>query len=377
MQSTQQTSYLPSLDGWRAIAILIVVLYHGSDAIRVALGHPAIGVQGPLVMWGDFGVEIFFALSGLLITSRMLDEEQKTGSMDLYTFYVRRVFRILPASLTFLLVVFVLGRLGLVEFKLGAWLGALLFFINFMPASQVVWSVGHFWSLSVEEHFYAFWPAAFKFLRPKTRLLAAIAAVFALTIWRLINVKFSGQAIAFHIRYFDHQGRTDFRLDGIVFGAIAALLVKKYPERMRRALSIRTGAILLLIAVSTMTLHVNWRIVQMLIIYRKAAVPLVLVSTVLHCEGAVKTFFEDARLRWLGKISYSLYLWQQIFLVLIPGATSYPLLRQFPINFACALVCAIGSHYLIEKPLIRIGHRLDPPSQPLASVQTSRPFASG
>jgi len=328
-------------------------------------------------MWGDFGVEIFFALSGLLITSRMLDEEQKTGSMDLYTFYVRRVFRILPASLTFLLVVFVLGRLGLVEFKLGAWLGALLFFINFMPASQVVWSVGHFWSLSVEEHFYAFWPAAFKFLRPKTRLLAAIAAVLALTIWRLINVKFSGQAIAFHIRYFDHQGRTDFRLDGILFGAIAALLVKKYPERMRRALSIRTGAILLLIAVSTMTLHVNWRIVQMLIIYRKAAVPLVLVSTVLHCDGAVKTFFEDARLRWLGKISYSLYLWQQIFLVLIPGATSYPLLRQFPINFACALVCAIGSHHLIEKPLIRIGHRLDPPSQPLASVQTSRPFASG
>src|SRR4051794_24030846 len=97
-------SHIPTLDGWRALAALAVVICHGA---------PRESFLGPLRLFGVHAVFVFFALSGLLITTGMLDELEQRGTVDLRAFYIRRVCRILPPALAFLALLFVAGSFGL------------------------------------------------------------------------------------------------------------------------------------------------------------------------------------------------------------------------------------------------------------------------
>jgi peptidoglycan/LPS O-acetylase OafA/YrhL len=142
------TQRIPALDGLRAVAILIVVASHSIDRAK----------YGALALVGIAGVMIFFALGGYLITTRWLAEYEKTGTISLRNFYLRRAFRILPPAVTFLAVIWILSRLGIVDCDGRSLLSALFFFSNYMDLRDIAWQVGHFWSLSVEEHFYLIWP---------------------------------------------------------------------------------------------------------------------------------------------------------------------------------------------------------------------------
>ena len=154
------SGYIPTLDGWRAIAILMVLVDHalffGFRASRVALWPvpPALGLHG---------VNLFFALSGFLITSRLLEEWRVTGAISLRGFYIRRAFRILPAALLVLAATATLGLVGLIPVSRMEVLGAVFFFRNYLPGASYPDATGffteHYWSLAVEEHFYLAWPA--------------------------------------------------------------------------------------------------------------------------------------------------------------------------------------------------------------------------
>jgi peptidoglycan/LPS O-acetylase OafA/YrhL len=128
-------------DGPRALAISLVIVSHIAPQ-GTALGRI-----------GHMGVMIFFALSGYLITSRLLDEFRKRGRISLSEFYLRRAFRILPPALTYSSVVAILAATGLVVCNAAAIRGALLFYANYIDVGDTGHRVGHFWSLSVEEHF--------------------------------------------------------------------------------------------------------------------------------------------------------------------------------------------------------------------------------
>ncbi len=139
--------YLPTLDGWRAIAIALVLFTH------VRLPGGALQQISP---YGAMGVHLFFAISGFLITNRLL--EDRSG---LRAFYVRRAFRILPAAFLYLAVLFALGFVGgWIPLNAGQLWASAFFYRNYyvLPADQG-WYTGHYWSLSVEEHFYLLWPA--------------------------------------------------------------------------------------------------------------------------------------------------------------------------------------------------------------------------
>jgi peptidoglycan/LPS O-acetylase OafA/YrhL len=114
-----RSGYLATLDGWRAIAVLFVIFYH--DGLRSF---------GPLsTQWiqdhGVLGVDIFFGISGLLICSRMLDEESTEGSISLKKFYIRRAFRIFPPALFYLIVLAILGFLGILPVLPKEWFASL------------------------------------------------------------------------------------------------------------------------------------------------------------------------------------------------------------------------------------------------------------
>jgi peptidoglycan/LPS O-acetylase OafA/YrhL len=145
----QKTGYLPSLDGWRALAIVGVMITH--DRPFDLFGHSSLNYKG----YGGYGVYLFFAISGLLITTRILEEEKICGYFDIRRFYIRRIFRIQPAALAYLAVVAVLILIGVTHDSWGSWLAALALYTNFQyqPGVAVEYT-GHFWTLAVEEHFY-------------------------------------------------------------------------------------------------------------------------------------------------------------------------------------------------------------------------------
>src|SRR5690348_10205789 len=116
--SRGQSNYLPTLDGWRAVAILMVVFCHASHGMGIYFANDYFGIPG---------VQIFFGLSGFLITSLLLRQEARLGSVSLAGFYTRRVFRIVPAAAVFLATVGIFSLIGLISITFRDWITALLF----------------------------------------------------------------------------------------------------------------------------------------------------------------------------------------------------------------------------------------------------------
>ncbi len=148
-------SRLPSLDGWRAVSILLVLGFHSSfiQGFPVWL-HPAFG----WIFDGNLGVRFFFVISGFLITWLLLQEMNRAGSISLKDFYIRRCLRILPVYFTFLGVLALLQFFGAAKQSSASWIGALTFTRNLFGNDAIS---GHLWSLSVEEQFYLLWPGIF------------------------------------------------------------------------------------------------------------------------------------------------------------------------------------------------------------------------
>ena len=343
-------SYIPTLDGWRAIAILAVLGYHSPT---LHLGPVSTQV---LHNYGSQGVDLFFAISGLLICTRLLMEEQQTGSILLAGFYTRRVFRILPPALVFLGVVGILGLLHVIPNPLSEWLSALFSVRNYYHAHRVEglpdpgWYTGHFWSLAIEEHFYLLLPGLLILFRRHRGVMLGILILF-FTIWQAIFITGWPQ-------------RTDLRIDSLLIPAFLAVLLRS--ERViawfRRWLYPMVAALVLgavLAAIARFGGELN--AVKPLL---KVAYPLLILSTILRPAGWLGRILEWGPLRWIGRISYSIYLWQQLFFLdqreMHGQFAGWPLggIQHLPWNFIAVFVMATLSYYLIERPLIQVGHRL-------------------
>src|SRR5579884_1343639 len=171
--------YFPAFDVFRGVGIVFVVLAH------TPIRHPFFAAITPI---GALGVHMFFALSGFLITYRLLEEHAQTGAIHLKAFYRRRVRRILPPALLYLGVIAVVGpMLGLLPTSPKEILACLFFYRNlYQPAMPSAWYTAHFWSLSIEEQFYLFWPFFLILWGPAKRRarIAALALIVANVIWR-------------------------------------------------------------------------------------------------------------------------------------------------------------------------------------------------
>src|SRR5262249_19081408 len=137
----------------------------------------AIDAVEPIVPVGTFGVRVFFVISGYLITQLLLAEQAKTGAISLKGFYLRRAFRIFPASYTYVGLILIFNAVGWVALMPWDPTCALTYTVNYPPARA--WPLGHLWSLSVEEQFYLGWPALLLLLGA-TRAPLLAAAVLAI-----------------------------------------------------------------------------------------------------------------------------------------------------------------------------------------------------
>jgi peptidoglycan/LPS O-acetylase OafA/YrhL len=349
--------YLPTLDGWRAVAIMAVILDH------YFAWHVHTSPILPLTHTGPDGVSLFFAISGFLICSRLLEEGAAMGGVSLKGFYIRRASRILPAALMYLGVILLLSLAGLILVSPWDWWSSLLFFRNYLTPSLITRGWGgytvHYWSLAVEEHFYLLWPGLMVLSGRKRAAYVAGTVAIVVSLWRWWD---------FHHHWMDRHlpgllfgSRTDVRLDGLLMGCLAALLLTEPKIRRwaERSLGWPTTilCICLYAGMEVMAHRHNYSLCGSILLST------IVVSTVLHPTTWIGHLLETPVARWLGRLSYSLYLWQELFTA---SDARYPisLLQKFPLNLFALVGIATLSYRYIERPMIRLGHRLAPPATP-------------
>ncbi len=360
-----RATYIPTLDGWRAIAILAVIFHHATLPLIPAHPWLRFGDQGAA------GVDVFFALSGFLICSRLLQENREHGRINLKAFYARRAFRILPPYLTYLATLALMSVVGLVSLHAFDWISCLTFTRNYLQDPFWSWKTGHFWSLSVEEHFYLIFPAALVLTGWQRMRRWLPFFLLAVTAWRMLDYRF-------HI--FDRllpqvpfPYRSDIRLDGIALGCLAALLVAS--PNIREAIRRRVNATVIVVLAAAL-LVVTFIPVPMSVLVQKLLISAVILATVLRPEVWTTRWLEMNWLRWLGRLSYSLYIWQQLFFTPtltgpgsrylkllfgrfgISGTADHLRILELPLLLGAALLMASLSYYVVEQPAMRWGRRV-------------------
>jgi len=333
---------IPVLDGWRAIAIALVLANHVGQGFYPSEDSYA----ADITVHGAFGVDIFFALSGLLITKLLLEEWNATGSFHLRQFYVRRAFRILPLVFVFLAVY---AAAGMAKSTIEL-VSSVFFFRNYVPLRLAGFGTIHLWSLALEEHFYLIWPGLLALLGPRRSRHAAAWLALSFGLWRMISSQLATSLFPEVPVHF----RTDLRLDALLWGCVIAFLLDGAKEReaLVRQTRLPYWLAAVLISVGCIRYYSHLTSVALAVL-----IPIVLAGTLVHPQWWISRALSWGPVTWLGRISYSLYVWQQLFLTTgwEPASQWW---RLWPWNLPAALAVATLSYYVIEKPLIRVGRRL-------------------
>lgn len=357
-------TYLPTLDGWRALSVLGVICFHSLQN-----GLPPGTIWAKVASRGDVGVECFFAISGFLICGKLLAELRQSQTISLRNFYLRRCFRIFPAVWVYLAALAVLTSLGWIASHGWEFASTLLFVRNYFPLyhNGVVFGTytAQFWSLGLEEHFYLLWPITMLLLGPKISRIGWAALICALSVfvWRLIDDS-HGWLIPFGT---DVSVKTDTHIDALMWGCLAAII---YPHVSARLKTLPFARNLWIPILTLMTLglflhNIPW-LEQIKPLIKAVLFPAIILCTVIFPESLLGRFLELPLLRWIGRLSYSIYIWQQLseFRTQSPDSP-LRVLQIFPYNIAVIFLFAACSYYFVERPMIRLGHRLSRPKIPV------------
>jgi len=224
------------------------------------------------------------------------------------------------------------------------------------------WYTTQFWSLAVEEHFYFLWPATLALLAPRRALAAAVLSALAIAVWRFVDAAFHIVANVFPYSIPEH--RTDTRLDALLWACVIAIIFPQISGLLHKT---RFGHLFpmifgVLVFVCSLVKAAGTA-VPFLSVLKPILIPLMIVSTVTFPSGLIGRMLEFPALRFVGRISYSLYLWQQPLLILDSASgTHRSAWQHWPAALIGVIACATASYYLIERPMIRLGHHLRRPS---------------
>jgi peptidoglycan/LPS O-acetylase OafA/YrhL len=347
--SAPPPSRIPSLDGLRAVSIVMVLVAH-------AVGASAIP-RASLARWGaekcgELGVKVFFVISGFLITSLLLEELGKRGEISLRGFYVRRAFRIFPAYYVYLAIVFALSAARVFHLHPSDALFAVTYTMNYHTDRG--WNVGHAWSLSVEEQFYLLWPFVIAAAGPRRGARVAIAVMILGPVARGLSF-----ALQRHLGQDVGIGQTFPTVaDALATGCLLAL------GRERIQASVRYNALLRsrwfwLVPLAGLAALVGTRVLVFGHLVGQTVLNLAVGVTVDRVvrvrQGMVFRFLNLPPVVVLGTLSYSIYLWQQPFLNPELGSPRLPLLVALPLLLAVAW----ASYNLVEKPCLRARGRIE------------------
>lgn len=341
---------IPSLDGFRAISIAMVLFGHLSGTQRFP-GRAASLVEGSLGDIAFLGVVVFFVISGFLITSLLMREYNETGAISLKQFYLRRVLRIFPAFYTFILLSLLASTLGWIHLIGRDFIFALTYSVNY--DSTRPWQFGHLWSLSVEEQFYLIWPLALILLRERRSLILAIAAIF---IGPMVRVAIS--------EYISHVNPHSMLSNTAVFPAMfdylatgcALALLRPWLLTQRWYLCLTASRWLILIVPLVFAINRIEGYMAVMLFgspVLNVCLALLIEACTRHSKTLVGRFLNWKPIAALGVLSYSLYLWQQPFI----NRYSSEWINTFPQNLLLAFIAALLSYFIVERAFLRLRNR--------------------
>ncbi|HEY7628994.1 MAG TPA: acyltransferase [Ilumatobacteraceae bacterium] len=361
VHATAAPRRLPGLDGLRALAVALVVVHNYRHK-----------VDGRLTSFrgGYIGVTLFFVISGFLITSLLLVEHDQTGRIRVGAFYVRRLYRLLPALILALVLLLVVGRWMGEPFKGQLVIGGsvLGYFFNWWHgAGSLRPGWGPLWSLSVEEQFYLVWPlllvgflAVFGRRRQgkdRDDVIAAviIAAACVLAVWRTIAWT---NGLAEAPLYND----THFRVDALLFGAVLALVLAARPRallvagRADRWFIPAVGALLLLAVFGSRadpTVRPGWMLGPGMTVVALVSTIIVLLAISAPDGSTTSRMLGASGPVWLGQRSYAVYLFHGPIAVGLDYAVGHGGAAVAGVSLLLTLLAADLSYRFVEQPVLR------------------------
>jgi len=338
-----------ALDGLRAIAVITVTVSH----LHSRQGNLTFTFAGAL------GVQLFFVVSGFLITTLLLREEKKHGSISLRRFWMRRMLRIMPAYLVYVIAIWLIDASNeSLSVNSSSYLAALTFTTGYAHGD---YELGHLWSLGVEMQYYLIWPLVVFLGSPRARWVFAALLILAGIGARVVVYRYFGSSMMF-------AAGSVCNMDGIILGSILAMLAESQSSVLQ-SLGGKSAKWVLSCAFFASTLVIG------LSLARQAGfitVPIGKLVTALSLAvfvgwivfgrlGVVQRVLNSAPFCWIGTISYSIYLWQQF--VLRPGGLAgiWPVLHWLDQPLAAltaTIIISAISYYVLERPLVEMRKRL-------------------
>lgn len=350
----------PALDGLRAVSILAVLILHLNSIYQ----FPFVVLQG-----GFLGVDMFFVISGFLITSLLIEENTAHGNISLRAFYMRRALRLLPAvfaAIIFtLFIAFLTGSftaVGVTPIRLAS---TLFYFNNWLQAlvNDTPWFLTHFWSLSIEEQFYLIWPLALIALLRRQRRAALWIVVCAITLSWLLKAGLYWSGASWQRLYHG----SDTRADALLVGCLLSLLIY---WRALPAIIVRHNRLLGRCA---------WLVFGALLIgadfrgplayfggFTFAAIMCALI--LLRALIAPAAILNSRSLLWIGKRSYGLYVWHwPVYLI---ASAAIPNVAVAPVSLIGTFCFAAISYRYIEKPFLDLKRRRSTAQTPITGADS-------
>lgn len=354
--------YRPALDGLRGIAVLSVLALHAlipPPPIAFIRDH-----MRTVWMGGFLGVDMFFVLSGFLITALMIQEMDRTGTVSLTRFYIRRALRLLPVLFVFLVV----GLLFVIIFRSADEqvvanhdaLKVMAYIPNYLPIGTTAFR--HTWSLGVEEQFYLIWPGLLltllwllRRLKIDKRWLVLILAigVCCVVLERAYLYSVEGEGRVYQAL----DTRADSLLCGCIVGLLAAWDMIPKARKIINVLGVLSAFFLLV-----MFLHAYSSapyLYKGVLTLVAVAVSLIIVMLITSPPRWFLWLMEIPALVWIGRISYGIYLWH--------GIVYYQIFSLFPqvpfapvLKIGLTIIIAAVSFYLLEQPFLRLKDRFEP-----------------
>ena len=361
---SKKTKYLPSIDSLRAIAVIAVIIYH---------------IDANYLPGGFLGVDLFFVLSGYLISSLIIKEYKSTGTVNLYNFYVRRARRLLPAVYFMITVVLIIITLFNGVLLKKSYLDALFGYIyssnwwyifhklDYFDSFGSQSPFKHLWSLAIEEQFYMFFPLIFLIFNRKSKSNNGNSKLnknFIYVVLSLILVSLIAHILLFDINNINRiYFGTDTRAFSLLVGVVGAILypMDRLSERTTKKDNmiysiVSLVSILVLIGIMINTSEYNtW-------LYRGGFLLVAIIGLIIIISSGRQYTFMSKLLSFkpfvfIGKISYSLYLWHFPILVVTTPVSEIgnPNLFYVTLRIVLIILVATGSYMFVETPIRKLG----------------------
>ena len=343
--------HVQPFDGLRALAVLAVMVHHA---------------HVPRGLGGFLGVDIFFVLSGFLITALLVQERDRSGTVDFKRFYMRRALRLFPALIAMTAIVGVVllawpaGELRSNSFTSLPF--ALAYLTNYMAmvVDRGLGVFGHTWSLAIEEQFYLLWPPVLVagLRRWKPSALATISLVVAVGIAMARALVWLATS-NIELLYFPLHARGD----ALLIGCAAALIMTSSPARLVESIGTKTGwlavaAGALILAIATVATTVSgWMYLFGLFLVAGASI-VVIAQLAANPDSRIGLFLGWRPLAAIGGISYGLYLWHfPVFELIKDRYPTLPFRYLVVLQFGVSFIAAFVSYAVVEKPFLRLKSR--------------------